>query len=135
MALKIQKKSPLFSIGNANLFIHLIKGTKVGDPEECRALDRVFCTNRKEPLLIGSVKSNMGHTEGSSGICSLTKILLAFEAGAVPPNLNFNKPRSDIPAIFEGRLKVCTELTPLPGNLAAANSFGFGGANGNVSIN
>lgn len=102
----------------------------MGDPEECRTLDRVFCTNRKDPLLIGSVKSNMGHCEASSGICSVTKVLLAFENGAVPPNLHFKTPRKDIPSLVEGRLKVCTEVTPLPGNLAAANSFGFGGANG-----
>lgn len=105
----------------------------MGDPEECRSLDRVFCTNRKEPLLIGSVKSNMGHTEASSGICSLTKIILAFETGSVPPNLNFRKARQDIPALVEGRLKVCTEVEKLPGNLAAANSFGFGGANGTIT--
>lgn len=111
-----------------------IPGTKVGDPEECRTLDRVFCTNRKDPLLVGSVKSNMGHTEASSGICSITKILLAFESGSVPPNLNFKQARKDIPALVEGRLKVCTEVTPLPGSLAAANSFGFGGANGNITI-
>lgn len=109
------------------------KGTKVGDPEECATLDKIFCKNRKEPLLIGSIKSNMGHTESSSGICSLTKILLAFETGLIAPNLNFNKPRQDIPALVEGRLKVCTEATPLTGNLAAANSFGFGGANGKTS--
>lgn len=93
-------------------------------------LDKVFCKNRKEPLLIGSIKSNMGHTEGSSGICSLTKIILAFESGLVAPNLHFKHAREDIPALIEGRLKVCSEVTPLPGNLAAANSFGFGGANG-----
>lgn len=80
--------------------------------------------------MIGSVKSNMGHTEGSSGVCSLTKVLLAFESGVVAPNLNFKEPRQDIPALVEGRLKVCSELTPLPGSLVAINSFGFGGANG-----
>lgn len=81
-------------------------------------------------MLIGSVKSNLGHSEASSGICSIAKILLAFEYGIVAPNLHFKKARQDIPAIVEGRLKVCSELTPLPGNLAAVNSFGFGGANG-----
>lgn len=109
-------------------------GTKVGDPEECSTLDKIFCKNRKEPLLVGSVKSNMGHCEASSGVCSITKAILAFESGFVAPNINFNKPRTDIPALMEGRLKVCTEVTPLPGNLIAANSFGFGGANGNAKL-
>lgn len=114
------------------MFAHMQnEGTRVGDPEECKTIDRIFCTNRKEPLLVGSVKSNMGHSEASSGICSVTKVLLAFEEGAVSPNLNYDTPRQDIPALMEGRLKICSEVTPLPGNLAAANSFGFGGANGN----
>lgn len=104
-------------------------GTRVGDPEECKTLDRVFCQNRKEPLLVGSVKSSIGHTEASSGICSITKVILAFETGIVPPNINFNEIRKEIPALIEGRLKVCVENTPLPGNLVAVNSFGFGGAN------
>ncbi|XP_031637736.1 fatty acid synthase-like, partial [Contarinia nasturtii] len=109
-------------------------GTKVGDPQECGTIDKVFCKNRKEPLLIGSVKSNMGHSEGSSGICSITKVILAFESGIVAPNLHFVNPRKDIPALVEGRLKVCSELTPLAGNLAAISSFGFGGANAHVLL-
>lgn len=72
----------------------------------------------------------MGHSEASSGICSIIKLLLAFESGEIAPNMHFKSVRKDIPALVEGRLKVCSEVTPLPGNLAAANSFGFGGANG-----
>lgn len=75
----------------------------------------------------------MGHSESSSGICSITKVLLAFQTGFVAPNLHFKKAREDIPALVEGRLKVCDEVTPLPGSLAAASSFGFGGANGKNS--
>lgn len=41
-------------------------GTQVGDPEECKALDNVFCLGRKEPLLVGSVKSNIGHSVSTS---------------------------------------------------------------------
>lgn len=114
-------------------FGSIYEGTKVGDPEECSTLDKVFCKNRKEPLLIGSIKSNMGHCEGSSGICSVTKSVLALESGVVAPNMNFKQVREDVPALVEGRLKVCTELTPLQGNLIAVNSFGFGGANGKYS--
>ncbi|KAI8033272.1 hypothetical protein M5D96_013972, partial [Drosophila gunungcola] len=47
-------------------------GTVVGDPEECKAIDNVLCSQRQEPLLVGSVKSNVGHSEAASGICSLT---------------------------------------------------------------
>lgn len=49
-------------------------GTKVGDPEEINALDRVFCTGRKEPLWLGSIKSNLGHSEPASGLCSIAKV-------------------------------------------------------------
>lgn len=109
-------------------------GTVVGDPEECRTLDSVFCKNRKEPLLMGSVKSSIGHSEATSGLCSIAKVLIAFETGKVSPNINYDEPRREIPAIIDGRLKVCTETTPLPGNLAAINSFGFGGANAHVLL-
>lgn len=104
-------------------------GTTVGDPEECNAIDNVFCKNRKDPLLVGSVKSNIGHSESTSGACSIAKVLLAFEFGKVAPNLHFKEPKTTIKALMEGRLKVCTETTDLKGNLVAINSFGFGGAN------
>lgn len=52
-------------------------GTKVGDPEEANAVTEVFCNGRKRqnPLLIGSVKSNMGHSEPTSGLASVAKVL------------------------------------------------------------
>lgn len=49
-------------------------GTKVGDPEEVHSLDKVFCNGRSSPLLIGSVKANIGHTEPVSGLCSISKV-------------------------------------------------------------
>jgi len=51
-------------------------GTYVGDPEELYSLNQVFCKNRKTPLLIGSVKSNMGHTEPASGLCQIAKVII-----------------------------------------------------------
>lgn len=105
-------------------------GTVVGDPEECRALDNIFCQNRNEPLLVGSVKSNIGHTESTSGACSIAKAILTFENGLIPPNLHFEKVRPSIPALVEGRMIVCDETRPFTGDKIAVNSFGFGGANG-----
>lgn len=105
-------------------------GTFVGDPEECKALDSIFCKNRTEPLLVGSVKSNIGHTESTSGACSIAKVILTFENGLIPPNINFEQIRTTIPALAEGRMKVCSEITPFKGDKIAINSFGFGGANG-----
>lgn len=46
----------------------------MGDPEELDALDEIFCTGRSEPLLIGAVKSNLGHSEPASGLCSVAKV-------------------------------------------------------------
>lgn len=104
-------------------------GTVLGDPLECRSIDKIFCKDRKEPLLIGSVKSSVGHSEASSGLNSIVKVLLAFHTGVVSPNIHLTELRKDIPSLVEGRLKVCTEPTPLPGKFASINSFGFGGAN------
>ncbi|KAG4069737.1 hypothetical protein HA402_003178 [Bradysia odoriphaga] len=84
-------------------------GTVVGDPEECTAIDNIFCKGRKTPLLVGSVKSNIGHTESVSV-------------------------RPGVKALEEGRLKVCTEPTKLEGSLVAINSFGFGGANAHTLL-
>lgn len=50
-------------------------GTKIGDPEEVKAIEKVFCKDKLSPLLIGSVKSNMGHSEPASGLCQIIKVL------------------------------------------------------------
>ncbi|XP_033230408.1 fatty acid synthase-like [Belonocnema kinseyi] len=109
-------------------------GTKVGDPEEIRTIESVFCKDRTTPLLIGSVKSNMGHTESTSGLCSVAKVIIAMESGYIPPNLHYKQARRGLQAIAEGRIKVVSELTPWEGGYVAVNSFGFGGANGHVVL-
>lgn len=50
-------------------------GTKVGDPEELQAIEEIFLPGRSTPLPIGSVKSNIGHSEPTSGLCSITKVI------------------------------------------------------------
>ncbi|XP_044766742.1 fatty acid synthase-like [Coccinella septempunctata] len=109
-------------------------GTKVGDPQEVNSIADFFCKNRKEPLLIGSVKSNMGHSEGASALCSIAKILIAMEAGIIPANLHFQNPNPDIPGLTDGRLKVVSKAQPWKGGIVAVNSFGFGGANAHVIL-
>ncbi|XP_050524285.1 fatty acid synthase [Daktulosphaira vitifoliae] len=109
-------------------------GTKVGDPEEVNALDNVFCPGRTEPLLIGSVKSNIGHAEPASGLCSVAKVIIAMETGYIPPNINFHTPRKDITAFYNGRIKVVADKTSWKGGLVGINSFGFGGANCHVLL-
>jgi len=74
-------------------------GTKVGDPLEATALQAVFGEGRtpRQPLLIGSVKSNIGHLEGSSGVVAVIKTALMLERGFVLPNCNFEKANEEIP--------------------------------------
>ena len=111
-------------------------GTKVGDPEETNGIAAVFCKNRsaERPLLIGSVKSNMGHSEPTSGLAALAKVVWAFNKGVIPPNIHFNEPNPDITALQDGRMKVVTETTPYQGGYVGVSSFGFGGSNVHVIV-
>ncbi|XP_075559836.1 fatty acid synthase-like [Dermacentor variabilis] len=105
-------------------------GTKVGDPQELSAISNVFCgPGREKPLKIGSVKSNIGHSEGSSGIGSMAKVILALETGTIAGNLHFKEANPNIPSLHDGTIEVVDKPSPLPGNLIGINSFGFGGAN------
>ena len=104
-------------------------GTPAGDPQEVQGIADIFCPGRDGPLLIGGVKSNMGHSEPASGLCSLAKVLIAFERKCIPANLHFNNPRPDIEPLIKGQIKPVTENIPYEGGVAALNSFGFGGVN------
>ncbi|XP_020298895.1 fatty acid synthase-like, partial [Pseudomyrmex gracilis] len=109
-------------------------GTIVGDPVEVKAIDQVFCKNRNNPLLMSSIKSNLGHSEPASGLCQIAKVLIAMETGKIPATLHFKSPRNDLTAVIEGRIKIVNELTPWNGGYAGVNSFGFGGANCHVLL-
>lgn len=73
---------------------------------ELMSLSNVFCVERKFPLLIGSVKSNLGHTETSAALVSVTKALIAMDTGVIPPNLHCNSPNTDVPSLSNGEMKV-----------------------------
>lgn len=109
-------------------------GTKVGDPQEVNGIVSVFCESRKEPLLIGSTKSNMGHPEPASGLAALAKVVLSLEHGVWAPNLHFNTPNPDIPALTDGRVRVVDQPIPIRGGIVGINSFGFGGSNVHVIL-
>ncbi|KAF2275719.1 polyketide synthase [Westerdykella ornata] len=112
-------------------------GTPVGDPVEVTAIGRVFAHERlEEPLLVGSVKTNLGHSEPASGLVGLMKAILAIEHGTIPPTVGVQKlnPNIDFNAT---RVRVVTEATPWPQGLlrrASVNSFGYGGANGHCIV-
>lgn len=109
-------------------------GTKVGDPQEVNSICDFFCKDRKTPLLIGSVKSNMGHSEPASGVCSIAKILIAMESGILPANLHYKSPNPDLYGIMDGRMKVVDRNMEWNGGIIGLNSFGFGGANAHVIL-
>ncbi|XP_060865504.1 fatty acid synthase-like [Metopolophium dirhodum] len=109
-------------------------GTGVGDKQELNAISDVFCVGRETPLLVGSVKSNMGHAEPVSGLVSIAKVLYALETGVIPANINFETLNHNIPKLVSGELKVVDKQTPLPGNMVSINSFGVGGTNVHVIL-
>ncbi|CAG7825166.1 unnamed protein product [Allacma fusca] len=109
-------------------------GTKVGDPKEIASLAAVFCNGRKEPLLVGSVKTNIGHTEAVSGICGIMKMLMSRRAGTIPPNLHFKNPNPECRALIDGRVRVVTDTTSFKGNIVGVNSFGIGGTSAHVIL-
>ena len=102
------------------------------------AVGRVFASERaaEDPLLVGSVKSNVGHSEGASALASIMKVVLALENGAIPPIFNLETLNPNID--FEGaKVQPVTEVTPWPKERlqrASINSFGYGGANGHCII-
>ncbi|XPT01486.1 hypothetical protein M3J09_010621 [Ascochyta lentis] len=110
-------------------------GTRVGDPIEVGALQRVFGEgrNKRKPLYIGSVKSNIGHLEAAAGIAGVIKTALMLERGFILPNYDFKHPNENIP-FEEWGLKVATRQQPWPigKRWASVNGFGFGGTNGHV---
>jgi fatty acid synthase len=85
---------------------------QVGDAEELKAITLAFCKDRKTPLLIGSIKSNMGHTEPASGLCGVTKVIIAMETGFIPPNLHYKNPSEGVESLVNGQLKVNVYITP-----------------------
>jgi acyl transferase domain-containing protein/acyl carrier protein len=115
-------------------------GTAVGDPIEARALIEAVSKGRPvdDPLLIGSVKTNIGHLETASGMAGLFKAILCLKHGAAPRSLHFETPNPGID--FEGgRLRVVERFTPLTRRaglplMVGVNSFGFGGTNAHVVL-
>jgi acyl transferase domain-containing protein len=96
-------------------------GTKVGDPIEAEALSCALNRDRPvdEPLLIGSIKSNIGHAETASGLASIIKVSLALEKGIIPPNADFRTPNPAIP-VRDWKIKVRepqNTIAPLAGSL------------------
>ncbi|MFJ8751530.1 SDR family NAD(P)-dependent oxidoreductase [Streptomyces sp. NPDC102441] len=118
-------------------------GTPVGDPIEAAALGAVFSGRERDaatgadPLLVGSVKTNVGHLEGAAGITGLLKAVLGIRNRRLPATLNFATPNPDIP-LDELGLRVGTDLSDWPhpdrSLIAGVSSFGMGGTNAHVVL-
>lgn len=113
-------------------------GTQAGDPIEANSLGSVLGMRRRHgnPVWIGSVKTNIGHTEAAAGVAGLIKAALVVQRREVPPNLHFHQPNPKID--FDRlQLRVPTRVEPLPAEgvlYAAVNSFGYGGTNAHVVL-
>jgi acyl transferase domain-containing protein/acyl carrier protein len=114
-------------------------GTSLGDPIEVEALGAVMGEGRAADrrLAIGSIKTNLGHTEAASGLAGLLKVVMALKHEAIPPHLHFSTPNPGIPWA-DLSLSVPTTLTPWPRGLAkrraGVSSFGFSGTNAHVIL-
>ena len=114
-------------------------GTPAGDPIECYALGNALGIDRPPGnyLHIGSVKTNVGHLEGASGIAGLMKAALSLKHRQIPGNLHFKTPNPKIP-FDDLHLKVQHTTQPWPDDdapaIAGVNSFGFGGTNVHVVL-
>lgn len=113
-------------------------GTPAGDPQEAEAIATAFFGHKKEasdaenaetPLFVGSVKTVVGHTEGTAGLAGLMKASFAVQHGVIPPNLLFENISPRV-APFYSNLKIATETTPWPTikpgqpRRVSVNSFG-----------
>ncbi|ATY61556.1 Acyl transferase acyl hydrolase lysophospholipase [Cordyceps militaris] len=115
-------------------------GTPAGDPQEAEAISRAFYTNNASDILyVGSIKTVIGHTEGTAGLASLISTSLALQHSVIPPNMHFKELNPRI-SPFYGNLHVPTSALPwpelLPGGVrrASVNSFGFGGTNAHAIV-
>lgn len=135
-------------------------GTPVGDPREARAIYSAFFGSRQEqhefsrlpgigseppaPMLVGSVKTVIGHTEGAAGLAGILKVMLAMNDSKVPPNLHMERLNPTVAPFCapapHGYLQIPTELTRWPTVTsgqplrASVNSFGFGGTNAHAIV-
>jgi acyl transferase domain-containing protein/SAM-dependent methyltransferase len=114
-------------------------GTSLGDPIEVQALGAVFgaAHSADNPLMLGSVKTNVGHLEAAAGIAGLLKVVAALQHHEIPPHLNLKEPNPYIPWT-QYPITVPTARTPwmppVGKRLAGVSSFGFSGTNAHIVL-
>ncbi|MBI5563327.1 MAG: acyltransferase domain-containing protein [Chloroflexi bacterium] len=110
-------------------------GTSLGDPIEVRALGGVYGRDRSTPLLIGSVKTNIGHVEAAAGLAGLIKVVLMLQHREIAPQLHFQQ-RNPYVEWDQWPLIVATQHAPWQADrrIAGVSSFGFSGTNAHVIV-
>jgi acyl transferase domain-containing protein/aryl carrier-like protein len=112
-------------------------GTELGDPLEMQAAAAALATGRDadHPLLVGSVKTNIGHLEAAAGMAGLIKVLLSIQKNQIPGQLNFETPNPHI-AWDKMAVKVLTQVTDWPTDqrYAGVSAFGMSGTNAHVVV-
>src|SRR3989338_6233469 len=114
-------------------------GTALGDPIEVGALAAVFSGDRATPLLLGSVKTNIGHTEAAAGIANLIKVILALEHEMIPQTLHFTRANPNMIPLESIPARVVSENVEWKRSddhcrMAGISSFGFSGTNAHMIV-
>nr|OQO23245.1 hypothetical protein B0A51_12846 [Rachicladosporium sp. CCFEE 5018] len=119
-------------------------GTPAGDPQEAEAIDTAFFPKRsrapnEEPLYVGSIKTVIGHTEGTAGIAGLMKASSALQSATIPPNMLFDNLAPRVAPFYKDvrivtRAQAWPAVVPGAPRRASVNSFGFGGTNAHAIL-
>jgi acyl transferase domain-containing protein len=112
-------------------------GTSLGDPVEVGAIAAALGADRaaERPVLLGSVKTNLGHLESAAGIAGLIKLALCLQHGRIPPHLHLREPNPLIPwSRLPVRVPVADEPWPEGAQVGGVSSFGFSGTNAHILL-